>query len=112
MDHREFRSRIEEVAERCGLEMQGYARMPNHDHLIARDPKANVPAAMQWLNNGYAMWLAVVRVLEEAEGMRWSGFRDRYGDWGRDLALWFARPHTGLTVRNWGKRLAAWMTRR
>jgi hypothetical protein len=29
----------------------------------------------------------VIAVVEQIKGERWSAFRDRYGDWGRDLVL-------------------------
>jgi hypothetical protein len=36
-------------------------------------------------------WDAVVRAVEADKGESWDQFRDRYGDWGRDAALWLAR---------------------
>lgn len=36
-------------------------------------------------------WESVVEVVEKEKGERWEAFRDRYGDWGRDVALWLGR---------------------
>ena len=41
--------------------------------------------------------------MERVKGERWPDFRDRHGDWGRDLALWLARHRAGLTLRQLGK---------
>jgi putative transposase len=41
----------------------------------------------------------VVRVVEAIKGEKWEAFRDRYGDWGRDLALYVARRHCGMRLR-------------
>ncbi len=50
-----------------------------------------------------ANWPDLVRAVERVKGEPWEGFRDRYGDWGRDLALWVARRHCGLTLRALGE---------
>ncbi len=52
---------------------------------------------------GEASWPDVVRAVERVKGEPWDEFRDRYGDWGRDLALWVARRHSGLTLRALGE---------
>jgi hypothetical protein len=44
----------------------------------------------------------IVGRVERIKGESWAAFRDRYGDWGRDAALWAARRHTGLTLREIG----------
>lgn len=36
-------------------------------------------------------WGAIVKLVEKEKGERWEEFRDRYGDWGRDVALWLGR---------------------
>ena len=38
------------------------------------------------------------RAVEQVKGEKWEAFRDRQGDWGRDVTLWLARRHTGLTL--------------
>ncbi|MFO7534333.1 MAG: hypothetical protein R6X19_01385 [Kiritimatiellia bacterium] len=40
----------------------------------------------------------VRRAVEEVKGEKWEAFRERQGDWGRDVALWQARRQTGLTL--------------
>ena len=50
-------------------------------------------------------WEQVVAVVEGLKQEPWSGFRDRYGDWGRDLALWLARKSTGLTLKALAERV-------
>jgi putative transposase len=44
-------------------------------------------------------WVEVVRAAEAASGRRWSEMVERYGDWGRDGAMYYA-------VRHGGQRLA------
>jgi hypothetical protein len=35
----------------------------------------------------------IVRTVERIKGEKWEGFRDRYGDWGRDVVLWAGRRY-------------------
>jgi REP element-mobilizing transposase RayT len=44
-------------------------------------------------------WEQVVAAVEKVKGERWESFRDRYGDWGRDLALYVGRRRAGLRLR-------------
>lgn len=32
------------------------------------------------------------------KGEKWEVFRDRHGDWGRDLALWAGRRYCGMRL--------------
>jgi len=41
----------------------------------------------------------VVRAVEQIKGEPWEQFRDRYGDWGRDMVVYVARRHGGLRLR-------------
>ena len=41
----------------------------------------------------------VVRAVERIKGEPWEQFRDRYGDWGRDMVVYVARRHGGLRLR-------------
>ena len=41
----------------------------------------------------------VVRAVEQIKGEPWERFRDRYGDWGRDMVVYVARRHGGLRLR-------------
>ncbi len=45
----------------------------------------------------------VSEVVAQEKGEPWEQFRDRYGDWGRDVTLWLARRHCGLTLQELGK---------
>jgi REP element-mobilizing transposase RayT len=44
----------------------------------------------------------VIAVVMRLRGEAWSEFRDRHGDWGRDLALWLGRERCGLPLRELG----------
>ena len=44
----------------------------------------------------------IVKLVEDAKGEPWAAFRDRHGDWGRDLVLYVARRRSGLTLREIG----------
>ena len=44
-------------------------------------------------------WESVVAAVEGVKGEKWERFRDRSGDWGRDMALLVARRRCGLTLR-------------
>ena len=44
-------------------------------------------------------WAEVVRAVEQIKGEPWERFCDRYGDWGRDLAVYVGRRHCGLRLR-------------
>lgn len=43
-------------------------------------------------------WAAAVAAVERLKGERWADFRDRYGDWGRDLVLYLGRKECGLKL--------------
>jgi hypothetical protein len=47
----------------------------------------------------------LVKEVERLKGEEWEAFRDRHGDWGRDLVLWCARRHTGLTLTELGEKV-------
>ena len=36
-------------------------------------------------------WADIVSALEQVKGEKWDAFSQRYGDWGRDAALWLGR---------------------
>ena len=44
----------------------------------------------------------MIAVVAQEKGEPWERFRDRYGDWGRDVALWLGRRHCGLTLQELG----------
>lgn len=45
----------------------------------------------------------VMATVATLKGERWEDFRDRHGDWGRDLALWLGRRHCGLKLAQLGR---------
>ncbi len=51
-------------------------------------------------------WEEIVRVVEELKQEKWEQFRDRRGDWGRDVALYLGRKHGGLKLRQSGELAA------
>jgi len=44
----------------------------------------------------------VIEIVAVEKGEPWDQFRDRHGDWGRDVALWLGRHHCGLTQAELG----------
>jgi len=44
-------------------------------------------------------WEQAVQVVERLKGEAWAEFRDRHGDWGRDVALWLGRMHCGMKLK-------------
>ena len=44
-------------------------------------------------------WSEIVAALERLKGEPWAAFRDRRGDWGRDVALYLGRMRTGMRLR-------------
>ena len=51
---------------------------------------------------GMPTWKAAVKAVERLRGEKWATFRDRYGDWGRDLALYLGRTRCGLKLKTLG----------
>jgi hypothetical protein len=43
-------------------------------------------------------WERIVAAVEAIHGGRWEEFRDRYGDWGRDAALYVGRQRGRLKL--------------
>ncbi|MSR64597.1 MAG: hypothetical protein EXS18_02320 [Verrucomicrobiae bacterium] len=48
---------------------------------------------------GRPSWEKAVAVVEAIKGERWEEFRDRYGDWGRDMALYLGRTRCGMKLK-------------
>jgi putative transposase len=46
----------------------------------------------------------VVGVVEHLKEEPWEQFRNRHGDWGRDMVLYLARHHCGLVLKDLGER--------
>lgn len=55
-EYRHFLDLLEKWVERFGLILYAYVLMPNHYHLLIQTPRANLSAAMQWLQTSYGMW--------------------------------------------------------
>jgi REP element-mobilizing transposase RayT len=49
----------------------------------------------------------VVKAVETVKGEAWAAFADRKGDYGRDLALYVARRHCGLSIPELASRAGA-----
>ena len=47
-------------------------------------------------------WKEVVRAVEKVKGEPWASFVNRYGDWGRDLALIVGRRRAGMALKDLG----------
>jgi REP element-mobilizing transposase RayT len=47
-------------------------------------------------------WVQVVKVVETLKGEKWADFRDRHGDWGRELALYLGRKMAAVPLRELG----------
>lgn len=48
-------------------------------------------------------WQQIVSELEQFKKESWAEFSRRYGDWGRDAALWLGRKRAGYTLRELGE---------
>jgi hypothetical protein len=44
-------------------------------------------------------WERIVEAVEAVHGGRWEEFRDKYGDWGRDAALFLGRQRGRLKLQ-------------
>jgi REP element-mobilizing transposase RayT len=49
-------------------------------------------------------WEELVAAVENVRGEGWEAFAGRHGDWGRDLVLWLARRHAGMTLKELGEK--------
>jgi putative transposase len=49
----------------------------------------------------------IVKAVEEDKGEKWATFRDRHGDWGRDVVLYLARRHGGMRLRELAQQAGA-----
>lgn len=53
-DYRRHLAILDTATQRYGIVVLAYCLMPNHVHVLARDPNASLSAAMQFLNGGYS----------------------------------------------------------
>gem|GEM_PF-73952 len=47
----------------------------------------------------------IIAAVEQVKGEKWEEFRDRYGDWGRDMVILFARKRCGMKLRELGEKI-------
>ncbi|SPE54930.1 conserved hypothetical protein [Verrucomicrobia bacterium] len=47
----------------------------------------------------------IIAAVAKVKSERWEDFRDRYGDWGRDLVLYLGRRHCGLKLAELGREV-------
>jgi chromosomal replication initiation ATPase DnaA len=47
----------------------------------------------------------IIAAVEQVRGESWEEFRDRHGDWGRDLVIMLARKRCGLPLAKIGEAL-------
>lgn len=52
---------------------------------------------------GRAELSQIIGVVEQLKAEKWEKFRDRHGDWGRDLALYLGRKAGGLKLKELGQ---------
>ncbi len=48
-------------------------------------------------------WEQVIGAVERVKGESWEEFRDRHGDWGRDMAFWLGRRAGRLRLKQMGE---------
>ena len=54
-DRQRFLETVEEVHDRFGVVLHAYCLMPNHYHLLIQTPRANLTAAVGWLQTTYTI---------------------------------------------------------
>ena len=67
---------------------------------VARGDRRTQPAVRQWQR--LLPFARVIALVEARQGAPWAQIRERYGDDGRDAALWLGRRHCGLTLAELG----------
>jgi hypothetical protein len=92
------------MTQRYSIEVHAFVLMPNHYHLLIRSPRANVSHAMQWLNNGYAMWWnrRHRRTGHVFQG-RFKGILVEGGGWVLELSLYLHFNPVAVEKLGWGK---------
>lgn len=55
-DRARFLETVGKAAEQFGVVVHACVLMPNHYHLLVETPRANLSAAMQWVNVSYSVW--------------------------------------------------------
>jgi putative transposase len=78
----------------------GATLMQKAQKLLGRAKRREETGARQLRRRDFREVVAVVSKLKQE---RWERFRDRHGDWGRDLAFWLGRVHCGLKLSELGE---------
>ena len=55
-DRARFLETVGKAAQQFGIGVHAYVLMSNHYHLLVETPRANLSAAMQWVNVIYSVW--------------------------------------------------------
>ena len=73
-DRAYFLALLAELPDRFGVEIHGYALMPNHYHLMVRTPLGNLSQAMRWLQQ---VWTQRVTRVHGWDGALFRASRTR-----------------------------------
>ena len=49
----------------------------------------------------------IIAAVEKVKGEKWEAFRDRHGDWGRDLVFYIGRKDWAIKLRDLGEASGA-----
>ena len=79
------------------LVLGGAALVARARQLLGQARRREQPGGKALRRRNFEQAIAAV---SEIKGEPWESFRDRYGDWGRDLALWLGRTQCGLKLRD------------
>ncbi len=110
--HRAYRERIEDYV-RQGVMESGWSRTRGLlaigsaaflEGIKRRTGKMGREMAGKRVYRERVGFEEVIREVEQEKGALWEDFKDRHGDWGRDLIFWLARWTTGMTLSEIGKR--------
>ena len=74
---------------------------------FVRRIQAALPADTRELSRGRELGrrpkiAEIISAVEKVKGERWETFRDRHGDWGRDLALYLGKRGYGIKLKELG----------
>ncbi len=90
-------SPLEEV--QAQIVLGGASLVHKAQQLLGRGRRRDQPGAKELSRRDFA---DVKRIVSELKREKWEQFRDRHGDWGRDLALWLGRTQCGLRLSELG----------
>jgi REP-associated tyrosine transposase len=87
-----------ELVERVAL---GSARFVRSLQRHWRGDEREIPGLKRL--KGLPPWTKAIGIVEKLRGEPWDTFRDRYGDWGRDLALYLGQRRCGIKLKALGE---------